>query len=127
MIWLRRSPSGLSSTGFIRAVGATRQAAACTATLRAISPPSAVTAALLLMFCALKGATRIPRRAAMRQSAVTRVLLPTDEAVPRTISTGAVIVSPSLLVAPHRPPRRVSERAKPSLKLPPGVEQPPVL
>ena len=66
-------------------------AAACTAMLRAISPPSEVTAALLLMFCALNGATRMPRRAAIRQSAVTSVLLPTDEAVPSTINTGAII------------------------------------
>src|SRR5689334_25276626 len=75
----------------MRTVGSMRAAAACTAMLRAISPPSAVTAALLLIFWALNGATRIPRRAAIRHSAVTNVLLPTDEAVPRIIGTGAGI------------------------------------
>ena len=62
---LRRWPSGLISTGFIRTVGSIRAAAAWTAMLRAISPPPVVTAALLLMFWALNGATRIPRRAAI--------------------------------------------------------------
>ena len=42
--------------------GGSRQARACSAWARPISPPSAVTAALFDMFCGLNGATRRPRR-----------------------------------------------------------------
>src|SRR3546814_5504044 len=41
---------GFNSTGFMSVVGATPQARACSAWARPISPPSAVTAALLDMF-----------------------------------------------------------------------------
>src|SRR3954447_16024750 len=64
-------------------------AMACAYWARPISPPSGHTAALLDMFCALNGATRTPRRASRRHSPATSVLLPTDEPVPSTISTGA--------------------------------------
>ncbi len=53
---------GLSSTGFMCTLGASRAARACTACARPISPPSAVTAALFDMFCGLNGATFRPRR-----------------------------------------------------------------
>ena len=43
--------------------GVDAAARACSACARPISPPSAVTAALLLMFCGLNGRTRRPRRA----------------------------------------------------------------
>ena len=43
--------------------GSIPQARACSACARPISPPSAVTAALLLMFCGLNGRTATPRRA----------------------------------------------------------------
>ena len=42
--------------------GAMPQARACKAWARPISPPSAVTAALLDMFCGLNGRTVRPRR-----------------------------------------------------------------
>jgi hypothetical protein len=114
MIWLRRCPSGLIRIGFISTVGSIRAAAACTAVLRAISPPSRVTAALLLIFCALKGATRNPCQVAMRQSAVTRTLLPTEDAVPSTIMTGAVIRSPSRLRSDERSPQAVAVQPAPT-------------
>src|SRR6266851_1384112 len=62
--------------GFIRACGLMRAAIACTYCARPISSPSGVTAALLLMFCALNGATRTPWLARWRHSAVTRNDLP---------------------------------------------------
>jgi hypothetical protein len=58
----------LSSTGFIAASGATRAAAAWTACARPISAPSAVTALLRLMFCALNGRDLTPSRASQRHS-----------------------------------------------------------
>ena len=70
--------------------GHARAASACASCARPISPPSGVTAALSAMFCALNGATRTPRRAQMRQSAVHRRLLPTDEAVPCTMIVRSV-------------------------------------
>ena len=85
-----RSPCGLSSTGFIATVGASPAAAACSDCARPISPPSAVTSALLDMFCALNGTTCQPSCRKMRQSAVTSTDLPTEDAVPSTINTGAV-------------------------------------
>ena len=48
------------STGFMAASGSTPAAAACSAWARPISAPLAVTAELLAMFWALKGATRTP-------------------------------------------------------------------
>src|SRR5579871_6103698 len=68
------------------AVGGTRAATACTAWARPISAPSAQTAALFDMFCALNGATRTPRRAKRRHSAAVSALLPTDELVPCSMS-----------------------------------------
>ena len=58
-----RSPCGFSSTGFMSTPGSTRQAIAWVACARPISPPSAVTAALLDMFCGLNGRTESPRLA----------------------------------------------------------------
>src|SRR4030095_1669176 len=74
--WLSVSALGLSNTGFIRACGVIRAASACKYCARPISAPSGVTAALLLMFCALKGATRMPRLARWRHRAVTTNDLP---------------------------------------------------
>ena len=54
------SVSGFSSTGFMCTVAGMRQAMACNACARPISPPSTVTAALFDMFCGLKGATVRP-------------------------------------------------------------------
>src|SRR5262245_8881120 len=54
------------------------------------------------MFCALKGATRKPRRAKMRHSAVTSRLLPAEELVPWTINVRAVIDMLHLQPAPAR-------------------------
>ncbi len=53
-------------------VAGVRQASACRAWARPISPPSAVTAALLDMFCGLKGRTVRPRLANRRHSPATR-------------------------------------------------------
>src|SRR5215510_8857057 len=69
--WLSVSALGLSNTGFIRAWGVVRAASACRYCARPISAPSGVTAALLLIFCALKGATRTLRLAKWRHKAVT--------------------------------------------------------
>src|SRR5215510_9409590 len=74
--WLSVSALGLSNTGFIRACGVMRAASACRYCARPISAPSGVTAALLLMFCALKGATCTPRLARWRHRAVTTNDLP---------------------------------------------------
>ena len=52
-------------------------------------PPSTATAAFSAMFCALNGATFTPARRNSRHNAVTSRLLPTDEAVPWTISVRA--------------------------------------
>src|SRR5258708_9901699 len=70
-------------------VGSTTAACAWANWARPISPPAGHTAALLDMFWALNGATRSPRRANNRHSPATRVLLPADDAVPWTMSTGA--------------------------------------
>src|SRR5579859_10532 len=79
--------------GFMSTVGSTPAACAWANWARPISPPAGHTAALLDMFWALNGATRSPRRANKRHSPATSVLLPADEAVPWTMSTGA---SPSV-------------------------------
>ena len=60
--WLCVSLSGLSSSGFMRTSGAARAASAWKYCALPISPP-ATTRALLLMFCALNGATFRPWRA----------------------------------------------------------------
>ena len=80
--WERRPPSGFSRMGFISTEGATLAASACTACALPNSPPSGVTNELRDMFCALKGATRSPSCAKMRQSAVVVSDLPAWEAVP---------------------------------------------
>ena len=71
--------------------GASPQARACSACARPISPPSAVTAALLDMFCGLNGATDRPRRRAARQSPATSIDLPTFEPVPWIISARVIV------------------------------------
>ncbi len=63
MTWLKVSALGLRRMGLWRASGVTRAARACRYWARPISAPSGVTAALLLMFWALNGATRRPRSA----------------------------------------------------------------
>ncbi len=63
-------------------------ARACNACARPISPPSGVTAALLLMFCGLNGRTRRPRRRQARASPATKSDLPTLEPVPWNINAG---------------------------------------
>src|SRR6185437_626821 len=80
------SCSGLSSTGFMAVWGSMPQASACCACARPISPPSAVTAALLDMFCGLNGATLSPRILAARHSPATSSDLPTLEPAPWIIS-----------------------------------------
>src|SRR3954447_5027558 len=67
-------------------VGTVRAARACSACARPISPPSAVTAALLDMFCGLNGATLRPRIFAARHSPATSSDLPTLEPAPWIIS-----------------------------------------
>ena len=72
-------------------LGATSAARACNAWARPISPPSAVTAALLDMFCGLNGRTFRPRRVSARASPATITDLPTSEPVPWNMSALAVI------------------------------------
>ncbi len=69
--------------------GAMRAASAWTIWARPISRPSGVTPELLDMFWALKGATRIPLFTSQRHRAVTTMLLPTSEPVPRIATQGA--------------------------------------
>ena len=76
------SDSGFNKTGFISVCGGTPQARACNACARPISPPSAVTAALLDIFCGLNGATDNPRRLAARHRPATSIDFPTFEPVP---------------------------------------------
>ncbi len=85
--WLRRSPSGFTSTGFIRTSGSTPAASAWRYWATPISPP-VTTRALFDMFCPLNGATRIPRRASRRMSAVVTRLFPAQLETPCTISAG---------------------------------------
>ncbi|CAM5583601.1 hypothetical protein SNARM312S_04026 [Streptomyces narbonensis] len=82
--WLERSLPGLSSTGFIRAVGSTRAACACMAWARPISAPSRVTKELRDMFCPLNGATFTPLRTSQRQMPAVTTLLPASDVVPAT-------------------------------------------
>ena len=90
------SASGLSSTGLWRTSGAVRAASAwkyCALPISPMRPPGAgTTRALLLMFCALNGATRRPRRAYQRHSAVASQLLPAPLVVPSTMIALPVIV-----------------------------------
>ncbi len=65
--------------------GSTPQAIACIACARPISPPSAVTAALLDMFCGLNGRTRRPWRAKWRHRPATSIDLPTFDPAPCTM------------------------------------------
>ena len=71
--------------GFISTTGSRPAAIACIAWAIPISPPSRVTYEFRLMFCDLNGAWEIPRLRRLRQSAVTTVLFPTWDAVPRTM------------------------------------------
>src|SRR3954464_3683279 len=68
------------------ASGSTRAAAACITWARPISAPSAVTIELLLMFCALNGATDTPWRASHRQMPAVTTDLPASDVVPATSS-----------------------------------------
>jgi len=61
-----------------------RAASACRYCALEISRPSWVTAELLDTFCALKGATFKPWSAKSRHKAITRVVLPASELVPKT-------------------------------------------
>ena len=110
--WLRESPSGLRSTGFISTRGSIPAASACTTCARPISLPSRVTKELSAIFCALKGATRSPSCAKMRQRPVTSVLLPTVEAVPCTISVRARRVTPCTVLSRARMSRRQSSSGR---------------
>src|SRR6266542_3842459 len=83
--WLLVSPSGFTSTGFIRTSGRAPAASAWKYWAAAISPPS-TTRALLDMLNALKGAILTPRRAKQRVSAVTRKLFPAQLEHPCTMS-----------------------------------------
>src|SRR5260221_4407331 len=76
--------------------GVVRAAMACIYCARPTSRPSGVTAALLLMFCALNGATRTPRLAKWRHRAVTRKDFPASLVQPM-IMTGLAMspVNPS--------------------------------
>ena len=62
--------------------GSTRQAFACRACARPISPPSAVTAALFDIFWGLNGRTECPRLVSARQNAAVTSDFPTSDAVP---------------------------------------------
>src|SRR5262249_57225962 len=91
--WLSVSALGLTSTGFMRACGVVRAASACRYCARLTSVPSGVTAALLLMFCALKGATCTPRLARWRHRAVTRNDLPASLEQPMIMMGLATILT----------------------------------
>ncbi len=102
--WLCVSFSGLSSTGFISTPGSARAASAWKYWALPISPPDgsepvpATTRALLLMFCALNGATFRPWRAYQRHSAVASQLLPAPLVVPSTITQRAVMGGRAALI-----------------------------
>src|SRR5690349_25076295 len=93
MTWAPTSLCGFSSTGFMCTLGATPQARACSAWARPISPPSAVTAALLDMFCGLNGRTLLPFRAKARQRPATISDLPTSDPVPWNMMAGGCVTS----------------------------------
>src|SRR3954453_3957918 len=85
---------GLSSTGFIAASAGTPHAAACSTWARPISAPSAATAELLLMFCALNGATRTPPRANHLHLPAVSTLLPASDEAPPTSRPLTAAVEP---------------------------------
>ena len=93
MTCARISACGLSRTGFICTVGSLPAARACVACARPISPPSGVTAALLLMFCDLNGADVQPAPGEARHNAVTSSDLPTFEPVPCSIRAAVFAVA----------------------------------
>ncbi len=76
--------------GFISTRGSALAARACRYCALPISEPSGSAAALLDMFWDLKGATLSPERAKIRQRAAAMRLLPTEEAVPCTMTVLAV-------------------------------------
>src|SRR5262249_36291530 len=104
--WLSVSALGLRSTGFMRACGVVRAASACRYCARLISVPSGVTAALLLMFCALKGATRTPRVARCLHRAVTRKDLPASLEQPMIMMGLAICLSLHGVSAVRATPQR---------------------
>src|SRR5262245_37147496 len=75
-----------------------RAARACSACARPISPPSAVTAALLDMFCGLNGRTFSPRFVKARARPATISDLPTSEPVPWNMRAraGTSVLDPRL-------------------------------
>ena len=103
--WAPMSDWGFSSTGFMSTVAGVRQASACKAWARPISPPSAVTAALLDMFCGLNGRTASPLSVKRRQRPATRVDLPTSDPQPWIISAAKRRLPP-----PARAVRRPCDR-----------------
>jgi len=96
----------LSSTGFIATSGTAPAAIAWIHCARPISPPSAQTIELFDMFCALYGATRMPRRWNARQTPVVTTLLPASEVVPAMSSA----LMPAL--ASHRADMRAGNCAR---------------
>src|SRR5882672_9236518 len=88
-------------------LGCTRAASAWKYCAEPISPnpPSRLgtTRALLLMFCALNGATSTPCRAAQRHRAVHSQLLPAPLEVPQTISALALIGHPPCCALRYSP------------------------
>src|SRR5436305_6901535 len=61
---------------------------------RPISAPSAVTTELLLMFCALNGATDTPWRTSQRQRPAVTTDLPASDVVPATSSAPGTVLLP---------------------------------
>ena len=115
--WLCVSRSGFSSKGLWRTSGCVRAARAWKYCALPISPPwskparPATTRALLLMFCALNGATLSPWRAYQRHRAVASQLLPAPLVVPRTMTLRAVTSVPPnsrLFAGPHASACRLS-------------------
>jgi hypothetical protein len=108
---------GLRSTGFMCTEVGAKLARAWRAWARPISPPSAVTAALLDMFCGLNGRTTRPRRAKARQRPATISDLPTSEPVPWNIRQRASMVRTR---CPSAPSRRRRSGASPASSRSPG-------
>src|SRR5918992_119428 len=84
----------------------TRAASAWRYCARPISCPSGVTAALLLMFCALNGATWMWRFAKKRHKAVTRKDFPASLVQPRIMIGVAIRIFLSALPVGQRPSLR---------------------
>ena len=91
MSWLPVSLEGFRRIGFIRTSGSFPAASACTACARPISSPSGVMWLFKAIFWLLNGAVRNPSSRKIRQSAVTRRLLPAPDMVPWTMMHFAVI------------------------------------